>query len=461
MTKRDDKPEDAVKNAQIIEFPTMNFSDDMLEELNRRFAVVVIGGQTVVMDECAGDDGRRIDFLSLHGWRAKYGRRLVYYGDKKVPIGDIWIEHYDRRDYDAVFFKPGAEGVRGTGWRDPVTGKETQAYNLWRGWSVEPAPGDASPWFDHVHEVICGGDAELSNWVFGWFAHMFQRPQERPGTALVLRGGQGTGKTMVGNIIGQLFPHHYLLVDNPRYVVGQFNAHLANCLLLQADEGFWAGDKQAEGVIKSLITSRQQMIEKKGLDPIFIDNYVRLLATSNEDWVVPVGMHERRFCVIDVSPARMQDHEYFSRLWEHFQKPENKAALLYELLHFPLENVDVWTVPRTGALFDQFIATADVLTVWWYECLHRGALDEGDGWPEWAFTSDLYKRYLEFHDVRRIGKPVANSMFVRKLKSLCPGMEMAKRADGEGGRRKGYYLPPLDRARQQFEDAVGHLVRWD
>mgnify|MGYP000856866344 CR=1 FL=1 len=63
-----------------------------------------------------------------------------------------------------------------------------------------------------------------------------------------------------------------------RYLVGQFNAHLASCLFLQADEGFWAGDKQAEGRLKGLITSEYQMIELKGVDhfspytgPVFED----------------------------------------------------------------------------------------------------------------------------------------------------------------------------------------------
>ena len=63
-------------------------------------------------------------------------------------------------------------------------------------------------------------------------------------------------------VIGSLFPRHYFLVDDPRYVTGQFNAHMATCLLLQADEAVWAGDKSAEGRLKGLITSPIQQIER-------------------------------------------------------------------------------------------------------------------------------------------------------------------------------------------------------
>jgi hypothetical protein len=36
-----------------------------------------------------------------------------------------------------------------------------------------------------------------------------QRPCEQLGTAVVLRGGQGIGKTKVGEIIGSLISEHY------------------------------------------------------------------------------------------------------------------------------------------------------------------------------------------------------------------------------------------------------------
>src|SRR5262249_38699075 len=154
-------------------------------------------------------------------------------------------------------------------------------FNFWRGFGVQPRPGD--PWkacrsfLDHLMTNVANGRQEHFDWVFGWFAHMFQRPAERVGTALVIRGREGTGNTKVGEVFGSLVPRHYLLVDSPRYIVGQFNAHFETCLLLQADEGFWAGDRQAEGVLKSLITSSRQMIERKGVDPVSLRNLVHLL----------------------------------------------------------------------------------------------------------------------------------------------------------------------------------------
>ena len=99
-------------------------------------------------------------------------------------------------------------------------------------------------------------------------------------------------------------------------MTGQFNAHMASCLLLQADEAIWAGDKAVEGRLKGLITAPMQQIEAKGIDPIRLDNFVRLIMTSNEDWVVPAGKDERRFAVLDVDPRCAQNHEYFAEMDE-------------------------------------------------------------------------------------------------------------------------------------------------
>src|SRR6202012_732780 len=137
----------------------------------------------------------------------------------------------------------------------------------------------SKPFLDHRPNEVCDGDPELFKYVFGWMAHIVQEPRERLGAAIVLRGKRGTGKSKVGEVLGSLFSSHYFQVDDARYITGQFNAHMASCLLLQADEAVWAGDKAAEGRLKGLITSEMQMIESKGVDPIRLPNYVRVIMT--------------------------------------------------------------------------------------------------------------------------------------------------------------------------------------
>jgi hypothetical protein len=128
-----------------------------------------------------------------------------------------------------------------------------------------------------------------------WFAHIFQHPGQKCGTSVALRGKMGVGKTKVGEVLGTLLGVHYKPVSDPRYVTGRFNSHMVSLLLLHADEGFWAGDKKAEGKLKDLVTGKKHPIEFKGREAFWIDNHVRLLVTGNPDWIVPAGFEERRF----------------------------------------------------------------------------------------------------------------------------------------------------------------------
>jgi hypothetical protein len=185
---------------------------------------------------------------------------------------------------------------------------------------------------------VCSGDEALFAWVMGWFAQLVQRPTEKLGTSLVLRGAQGTGKTIVGRIIGSLLGPHYALVADSRYIVGRFNAHLANCLMLQLDEATWGGDHAAAGKLKDLITGDYQYIEYKGKEPVRVKNYVRLLVTGNNNWLVPAGLEERRFAVLDVNDDRRQNHKYFQAIEDEMRNGGREALLDY-LLTFDLDSV--------------------------------------------------------------------------------------------------------------------------
>src|SRR6516165_6218643 len=65
-------------------------------------------------------------------------------------------------------------------------------------------------------------------------------------------------------------------------------------------KAFWAGDKQGEAILKSLITERPLMVEKKGVDTVQGVNRVKLGIASNMDWVVPASHDERRYAVTDI-----------------------------------------------------------------------------------------------------------------------------------------------------------------
>jgi Family of unknown function (DUF5906) len=334
-------------------FAPRTFGFDV-DKLNEEFALVLMGSKAVVFlerpDALIEDQQRMLTIDAFNAWFAnRFTERRDDDGKiKKVTWSKAWMQSSRRRQYSGVEFFPNPDGEPGT-----------RGYlNLWSGFAINPAANPDSARYsvfrDHLLTNVCGGDEEKFRWVFGFAAHIVQRPRERVGVALVLRGKMGSGKTKVGEVFGSLFPRHYFLVDDPRYVTGNFNAHMAACLLLQADEAVWAGDKAAEGRLKGLITSPIQQIEAKGVDPIRLSNHVRLIMTSNEDWVVPAGKDERRFTVLDVGSHCAQNHQYFREMDQELAAG-GLAHLLGDLLAFDLDSVNLRQVLRTEALLEQKI----------------------------------------------------------------------------------------------------------
>ena len=113
-------------------------------------------------------------------------------------------------------------------------------------------------------------------------AHTVQDPGgERPGVAIVMRGGQGVGKGVFATYFGKIFGGHFIHIQNQRHLTGNFNVHLKDKLLVYADEAFWGGDKSMAGVLKGLITEKQIFIEPKGLNAFPVDNHMRFIIASN------------------------------------------------------------------------------------------------------------------------------------------------------------------------------------
>lgn len=426
-----------------------------VQEINRSYALAIWGGKAVVINEQPGglvnDRIRVMSFESMNSWFANRHTEIIGADGKikSVSWAKAWHSHRDRRQYDGVEFFPNPDGAQGT----------PNYLNFWRGFEVKPSPtGTYGLFRDHLLKNVCGENTELFNYVFGWMAHIVQKPRERLGTAIVLRGRRGTGKSKVGEVLGSLFSTHYFQVDEARYITGQFNAHMASCLLLQADEAVWAGDKAAEGRLKGLITSEMQMIESKGVDPIRLRNYLRVIMTSNEGWVVPAGMDERRFCVLDVGSLSAQNHEYFGEMDDQLNNG-GRERLLYDLLNFDLRKVDLWHIPQTHALLEQKIRSLDPIDDFWFNRIW-----DGNDWTPRVVCADLYGEYLKFSAQIGIGRKRGPSEFGSRLLKLAPDIRKSRPAietdPGVTRRTWCYDMPSLLDCRSAFDELVGQPVSW-
>jgi hypothetical protein len=364
-----EKPRPQEYAARQIQRAKEEVESPELRELNDLHAVIQdYGGKCRVITEQRdyGMGRPRITAQSFEDFRNRYLNRLVPVGKKQEPLGNWWLRHPLRRQYQSVTFSPDGD-------------VPDQVYNLWKGFSVEPKPGDCTLFLEHMRQNICSGDSERYEYLFNWLARAVRHPGSPGEVAVVLRGKQGTGKSKFAKIFGSLFGQHYVSVSDPKHLTGSFNAHLRDCVVLFGDEAFYAGDKKHESILKRLVTEKTIMIEAKGYDAEQSRNCTHLIMASNSDWVVPAGVEERRFFVLDVGEAQIQNSAFFQALDQQMDNG-GREALLHMLLQRDLTGFDVRRYPRTEALREQKLLSLEIHEEMWVQVLRDGVTPDADFW---------------------------------------------------------------------------------
>ncbi|WP_104668687.1 bifunctional DNA primase/polymerase [Ensifer adhaerens] len=428
-----------------------------LDKVNGEYAFILAGGSGAILWETTDQQGQfTFHLLNKETFKDKLAAKKLQVGDKVRPLAQAWMEWDGRRSFDGMTFLPGKDA--GSRW-----------YNMWRGFTVQPAADAAHPmvarWCEHLLQNVCNGDAKLADWLTSWFAQLIQRPWEKPLVAVCFRGSKGTGKNALVERVGKLLGSHSIVTSRRRYLVSNFTMHLQKCLMFVLDEAFWSGDKEAEGVVKDLITGDRHLIEPKGKETYEVKNLTRVVVIGNEKWLVPATEDERRWAVFDIGEGRKQDRRYFEEMRVGLDDQGGNAHLLRYLLDYKISQ-DVNQAPKTSALTDQKHASLEPVEQWWFDCLSQGEIGGGDfgaQWPELVPTNrmrDAFERWARRRNIR--SRLPADNVFGATLKKVAPSMVSKKiRPDTPGDATRGYVVPALKAARKDWEKFIDGLVDWE
>ncbi len=293
------------------------------------------------------------------------GYSIVSERDAKVALG-----HYQLAERGP---RGGVKLTNGVQLYNAWTGKETfygvtcnpaagprdgLRFNTWKGLNRQRRRGSWALMKAHLRRYVCADNEEHFLWLMCWLAQMFADPAHKMGTCVILVGPKGCGKSTLGRwlhyIIGD---DHCQKVSQHKHLVGSFNKHIRDALVVLVEEALWGGSKDGEAVLKDLVTADSIRIECKGVDSAQYSNFARILIMANPGWLVPAGKGERRYFVLDVMepfgdlPQAEGDaarEAYFSALQEEFEDggPE---AMLDELLEFDWKQVNLRKPPATSA----------------------------------------------------------------------------------------------------------------
>lgn len=437
-----------------------------LRQLNEKHAVITnMAGKCRIVEEQWDDSLNRFRLTkqTFEDFRNRYMNVQIQVGnnDKGAPVfrplGDWWLKNEKRRQFDRIVFAPGREVM--------------DAYNLWRGFACEARPGDCSLFLEHLRDNICQGNEEHYRYLLGWFARAVQKPDNPGYAAIVLRGGQGTGKSFVAKTFGSLFGRHYMSVTDPKHLVGSFNAHLRDCVVLFGDEAFYAGDKKHESVLKMLVTEDTLTVEAKGVDAETSNNCIHLLMASNEQWVVPAGMDDRRFFVLEVGDGKKNNAKFFTDM-QHQLATGGREALLHYFLNYDIIGFNVRQVPKTSALQKQKLYSMSPSEDWFFNKVMDGKLlSEHPGWLPEVNMYDLHEDFLSFCKQFSMGRRGSAFAIRQMLESFAPGLKKFQTDEPitvtENGtiktiKRPYYYrFPDLSTMRTHWDSKFGGPHSWN
>jgi hypothetical protein len=445
--------------------------------LNKHYATIVVDGKFRIISE--RDETNiflmaRKDFIdSLENMRI-----LIVGEDNKpkiTPITELWLKG-PHREYEHIVFDPSKEYNR----------DDYHYFNTWRGFAIPQGIGDVAPFLDYVKKIVVSNNEEHYEWLLDWVAHMFQKPWEKPGTSVVLRGIEGIGKSFFAETIGKLISgrknnkrnNYYFKTSNPEHVMNHFNDHLANIILLHLEETFWAGDKKGAHLIKDFITGDELSIGQKHLSTKMALSYMRVIQNGNDNWLVPAGMESRRFAVFDVSDELLQNTEFYGEM-SIWLDNNGLEALMYYFNHRDITH-DIRKVPITEGLIEQRVSSMDSVTAMWLNILIAKRL---------PFVENLgidgvkvVKEVLFDHYCSQMRKTMTRTRstetdFANKIRALVPKIINGKpvkggmgkpeslikscKVGGKGEQRMAFIIPPLDICRKCMDHVLGSKYDWE
>ncbi|WP_423185190.1 primase-helicase family protein [Alishewanella sp. d11] len=405
-----------------------------LNKLNDLFTHTSMGGKHVIVSR--GYDGRNsqtYQFENLPEFKNRFLHEPPIAG---LNAGDAWLKwHAKNYCEDGVVFCP-----------DKTKCLDSQ-FNLYRGFVKTPKQGDVSLFLDHITNVICNGDVRSSNYVLQFFAHLLQKPDEKPSVAIVMKSVEGTGKGALMTPLMEILGEYGIQTNGSNLVTGRFNSTLANKLLVFADEVDLTERKTADK-LKALISETTMNIERKGIDPVPVANYGRFIFASNMERVLNAGSRERRYLVLEPNPALAQNKDYFDNYFA-WVKHGGAAYLMEYLLNLDISEFNPRQAPVTEALIEEKLNNLSIPMAFMYEELQKDAPFRGYAR---ATPQDLINMLSDFAALR--GEKPSIETWRSSLGKMMQTLDI--QSVGRRGRDLHYNLCNIDNVRASFAAKLGH-----
>nr|WP_314089552.1 DUF5906 domain-containing protein [uncultured Shinella sp.] len=221
--------------------------------------------------------------------------------------------------------------------------------NLWTPSPLQPVQGQWPTFRRHLELLYSDPDdgSIAREHLLDCLSFLVKHPGEKIRHAYLLGSAeQQIGKGQLLELIKQLLgPDNYQTIEGEDFGE-KFNAHTADYQLLVVEELPLSNKLGIYNKIKTLLTERDKLVEKKGVQKFRAKTPDFLLATSNHSRPLTLEKADKRVFFYE-SPMRRQSSHYYRTLAEAIKI--EAPAILYDLLQRDLSSFDPKSPPPMTA----------------------------------------------------------------------------------------------------------------
>ncbi len=194
---------------------------------------------------------------------------------------------------------------------DPSGTDHKVKLNTWTGWEMQPKPGECQKILDTL-EHLCSKEAnsdEVLLWIIKWMAYPLQNPGAKMGSAIIMHGPQGTGKSLIFRVLAAVYGKYSTVIGNSG-IEDKFNADWSDSkLFILAEEIATSADKwNIKNELKELVTGETVRVRAMHMNAYHQKNQMNITFLSNEDMPLPLENDDRRHLVVYTPPCLPEEH---------------------------------------------------------------------------------------------------------------------------------------------------------
>ena len=330
--------------------------------------------------------------------------------------------------------------------------------NLWIPPTIEPMDTDCDDIVDFIYTVISNSNQTIFEYLMNYLAHLYQKPEDKPGVMIALMSGQGCGKGVFMQLLQRIWSRTTYVVSDIESIIGRFNIALERNLIVCMDEALYVNNNAGQERLKSLITEPYITVEEKHHSARTVNSLHRFILATNHEHFLKTSNDDRRLFAIPISEKYQNNHHYFNNLIQIMKNTNQLNGFVKLLSEKNLEHFNVRQRPRTAIHTQQILRSLDKVDRWIYHILNTKCIGFNNKWTDSDFFSykDLKDVYLEFDHQAQKYQTIQNEDIKSAIKKLIPDAKEHRSANA-----RGYILPHIDLARDSFEHIVGGKIEWE